>query len=276
MSGFLDQMRSAGVRRVAEALARESYGALEKRAQDTPAPPPLRLSPEGFDVIAEIKLRSPAAGALAKASDDWLGRATAYARGGAAAVSVLTEASLFDGSLEHLRAVAGQLAPLGVPAMRKDFLIDPYQVLEARSCGAGGVLVILRMLPREGVSQLLEVALHCGMFVLLEAFDRDDLALAADLLANRPAALRARVLIGVNCRDLQTLEVRSERFAELAPRLPQGWPAAAESGVASPAEARAVRALGYRLALIGTALMGSSDPAAHLAGILDAARTGSP
>lgn len=266
----------ASARRVAKASARESYGALEQRAIATPAAPPLRLSRAGFDVLAEIKLRSPAAGALADAGDDWLRRAAAYARAGAAAVSVLTEESRFDGSLVHLRDIAGHLAPLGVPAMRKDFMVDPYQVLEARACGAGGVLVILRMLPREGVAQLLDAALRLGMFVLLEAFDSDDLALAAALLAERATAVHERVLVGVNCRDLQTLEVRPERFAELAPHLPQGWPAVAESGVASPAEARAVRQLGYRVALIGTALMGSSDPAAHLAGILDAARTVSP
>jgi indole-3-glycerol phosphate synthase len=276
LSGFLDEMRAASAQRVAVACARESYGALERRAKDTPAAPPLTLSPEGFDVIAEIKLRSPAAGVLGKASDDWLRRAAAYARAGAAAVSVLTEASRFDGSLEHLRAVAGHLAPLRVPAMRKDFLTDPYQVLEARACGAGGVLVILRMLPREAVSQLLDVALQFGMFVLLEAFDSDDLALAAELLAGRAAALRESVLVGVNCRDLQTLAVRTERFAELAARLPQGWLAVAESGVASPAEARAVRQLGFSVALIGAALMGSSDPGSHLAGILHAARTGNP
>jgi indole-3-glycerol phosphate synthase len=276
MSGFLEEMRAASAQRVAVACARESYGALAQRAKETPAAPPLRLSPDGFDVIAEIKLRSPAAGALGNASDDWLRRAAEYARAGAVAVSVLTEESRFDGSLEHLRAVAVHLGPLGVPAMRKDFLTDPYQVLEARACGAGGVLVILRMLPRERVSQLLDVALQVGMFVLLEAFDSDDLALAAELLAGRAAALRERVLIGVNCRDLQTLKVRPERFAELATRLPQGWLAVAESGVAMPAEAHAVRRLGYRAALIGAALMQSGDPAAHLAGILDAARTGSP
>jgi indole-3-glycerol phosphate synthase len=276
VSSFLEEMRVASVRRVALALARESYGALETRAAAAPAAPSLRLSRGGFDVIAEIKLRSPAAGALGPAGDDWLRRAAAYARAGAAAVSVLTEESRFDGSLAHLRAAAGHLAPLGVPAMRKDFLVDPYQVLEARACGAGGVLVILRMLPREGTLQLLDVALRLGMFVLLEAFDTEDLALAAALLAERPAAGREAVLVGVNCRDLHTLEVRPQRFAELAPCLPPGFPAVAESGVATPAEALAVRKLGFGVALIGTALMESADPAAHLAGILDAARTGSP
>jgi indole-3-glycerol phosphate synthase len=276
MSGFLDDMRSTSARRVAESKAREAYVVLERRANATPAAPALRLSDEGFDVIAEIKLRSPAAGALGQAGDDWLGRAVAYARAGAVAVSVLTEASRFDGSLDHLRAVAQACATLGVPAMRKDFLVDPYQVLEARACGAGGILVILRMLPREDIAHLLDIAASVGLFTLLEAFDAKDLALAAEILAGRGAANRGSVLIGVNCRDLQTLQVRQERFAELAPCLPRNLPAVAESGVGAGAEACAVRKLGYRVALIGTALMSSADPAAHLAGILAAARASSP
>jgi len=274
VSGFLDQMKSASALRVAKASAHEKYAALERRAAAQAPAPPLRLSAAGFDVIAEIKLRSPAAGVLGEASDNWMGRACAYASAGAAAVSVLTEESRFDGSLEHLRAAAGLLAPLGVPAMRKDFLVDPYQVLEARACGAGGVLLILRMHSREGIMQLMDVALRLGMFVLLEAFDAADLALAADILALRTRADRGTVLVGVNCRDLQTLQVQPERFAELAAHLPKGLPAVAESGVGSPAEALAVRKLGFGIALIGTALMQSSDPAAQLAGILNTARAG--
>ena len=164
--------------------------ALERRARQAPAGAPLRLSASGFDVIAELKLRSPAAGVLGDESQDWLGRVAAYARGGAAAVSVLTEPSRFDGSLEHLRRAAQVLAPLGVPAMRKDFLVDPYQVLEARAAGAGGVLVILRMLPRPRIAELLDVAADHGLFVLLEAFDEADLELARELTARRTAGAR--------------------------------------------------------------------------------------
>jgi indole-3-glycerol phosphate synthase len=276
VSGFLDDMKVASAQRVASARAREDDATLEQRALALPPAPPLRLSRGGFDVIAEIKLRSPAAGVLGQASDNWMGRAAAYARAGAAAVSVLTEESRFDGSLEHLIDVAALLAPLGIPAMRKDFLVDPYQILEARACGAGGVLVILRMLAPEAVARMMDVAARLGMFVLLEAFDAADLEIAADLLAQRTRAPPATVLIGVNCRDLQTLEVRRERFAELAAQLPKGLPAVAESGVGKAAEALAVRKLGFRLALIGTALMESADPAAHLAGILTTARTAGP
>jgi indole-3-glycerol phosphate synthase len=291
MSGFLDDMASLSAARVAQALRHESIGALERRARNTPAGPPLRLSDSGFDVIAELKLRSPAVGVLGDESQDWLGRVAAYARGGAAAVSVLTEPSRFDGSLEHLRQAAAVLAPFGVPAMRKDFLVDPYQVLEARAAGAGGVLVILRMLTRTRIEELLDIAVEHGQFVLLEAFDEADLELARDLLDSRTAQSlrndarvrndaagkeevpRGQILLGVNCRDLQTLEVVPERFASLAPRLPSGWPAVAESGVASSADARRMRQLGYGLALIGTALMTGDDPSRLLGEMLNATRT---
>jgi indole-3-glycerol phosphate synthase len=289
MSGFLDDMARFSALRVTQATARESLAALERRAKSTPPSPRLRLSRAGFDVIAELKLRSPAAGVLSEQGEDWLGRVAQYALGGAAAVSVLTEPSRFDGSLEHLRQAALALAPLGVPAMRKDFLVDPYQVLEARAAGAGGVLVIVRMLSRSQMSQLLDAAAEHGMFVLLEAFDAADLATAKDLLTSRSAdratagratdaagratEAAADLLVGVNCRDLATLEVVQERFEALAPQLPGDWPAVAESGVATAADARRMRRLGYRLALIGTALMGCDEPAKLLGEILAATRT---
>jgi len=271
-SRFLDEMARSSAQRAASAARLEPIGALERRARARAPAPLLHLSMQGFDVIAEIKLRSPAAGVLGSSSDDWLSRAASYARAGAAAVSVLTEPSRFDGSLEQLGLAAAKLAPLGVPVMRKDFLVDPYQILEARAEGAGGVLVILRMLPQSRILELLDVAAEHRLFVLLEAFDGADLALAAELLSVR--AGRAEViLIGVNSRDLQTLEVVPERFAALAPQLPRAWPAVAESGVGSAEEAAAMQALGYRLALIGTALMVHDDPAALLAHIFAATRT---
>jgi indole-3-glycerol phosphate synthase len=275
MSDFLDQMARSSAERVTQAARVEPVGALERRACRTPPAPALRLRPTGFDVIAELKLRSPAAGVLGDATHDWQGRIAAYARGGAAAVSVLTEPSRFDGSLEHLRLAAAALAPFGVPAMRKDFIVDPYQVLEARAAGAGGVLVILRMLPRERLAELVRVAAEHGLFVLLEAFDAADLELARELGAAH-AAHAVPLLIGVNCRDLQTLAVVPERFAALAPALPAAWPAVAESGVLDAADARRMQQLGYRLALIGTALMSRDDPAALLAEIFAATRTVPP
>ena len=271
MSDFLSEMARSSTARAAKAARREPIADLERRARERPAAPRLRLSPSGFDIVAEIKLRSPAVGALQDPARDRRGRIEAYARGGAAAVSVLTEPSRFDGALEHLSEAAAVLAPLGVPVMRKDFLVDPYQVLEARAAGAGGVLLILRMLRRERLSEMLETANEHGLFVLLEAFDARDLDLATELLAG--GGLREAVLVGINCRDLTSLAVVPERFAELAPRLPPGVPAVAESGVATPADAQRVRGLGYRLALIGTALMGREDAGGLLAEMLRAART---
>jgi indole-3-glycerol phosphate synthase len=277
MSGFLDDMARSSTERVTQAKVRESLDELQRRAKAANPSAPLRLSKAGFDVIAELKLRSPAAGALSVPSDDWLKRVVAYARGGAAAVSVLTEPSRFDGSLEHLRQASRALGPLGVPAMRKDFLVDPYQVLEARAAGAGGVLVIVRMLSRSQMTALLDVAAEHGMFVLLEAFDAADLAAARELLALRgDRANHGRVdniLVGINCRDLQTLKIVPERFETLAPQLPGSWPAVAESGVASSADALRMMRLGYRLALIGTALMSRDDPAQLLREILATTRT---
>jgi indole-3-glycerol phosphate synthase len=272
MSGFLDSMAQSSAARVAAAAQRESFAELRQRALALPAAPPLRLSPDGFDVIAEIKLRSPAAGQLGAQSDDWLARAVAYCSGGAAAVSVLTEPSRFDGSLEHLQRAAQALRPLNVPAMRKDFLVDRYQVAEARTAGAGGVLLIVRMLTPPQLEQLLDAAAEFGLFVLLEAFDGDDLTAAAEALRGRERHA-PQVLIGINSRDLQTLKVNPERFDVLAPLLPAGWPAVAESGVASCADAKHMQRLGYRLALIGTALMTSSEPARFLSEIFDATRT---
>jgi indole-3-glycerol phosphate synthase len=274
MSGFLDEMARSSAERVLQAKKRESFAELRRRAEAAPPSAPLRLSAQGFDVIAELKLRSPASGVLADRGDDWLTRVADYARAGAAAVSVLTEPSRFDGSLEHLWRAAEVLAPLGVPIMRKDFLVDPYQVLEARAAGAGGVLVIARMLSRRQIIDLLDAAAQYQLFVLLEAFDATDLSLARELLAARSAA--ECTLVGLNCRDLQTLQVVQERFAALAPLLPREWPCVAESGVATPADARAMRRLGYDLALIGTALMNRDDPAVLLQEILNAARTVQP
>jgi indole-3-glycerol phosphate synthase len=196
---------------------------------------------------------------------------------------VLTEPSRFDGALEHLRQASAILAPFGVPTMRKDFIVDPYQLLEARAAGAGGVLIILRMLPPQRIAELMKVAAEHELFVLLEAFDAADLALAGDLseAARQPGGEpedvpRQTLLVGVNCRDLQTLEVVEARFSALASLLPPRWPAVAESGVDSPAAARSACRLGYRLALIGTALMNCEAPAKLLSEILAATRTVPP
>jgi indole-3-glycerol phosphate synthase len=276
VSGFLEQMAAASVARVRTARARVGEAALLERAQRTPAPPPLRLAADGFDLIAELKLRSPAAGALAALDASVAANVTAYARAGAAAVSVLTEPTRFDGSLAHLGDAARALAPHQVPAMRKDFLVDPYQVLEARAAGAGGVLLILRMLSREALAALIECARTQGLFVLLEAFDAQDLEHMSDVVA--ADAGRTMLLAGVNCRDLATLEVLPERLLELAPLVPRAVPQVAESGVSDAEDARRLAAAGYRLILVGSALMRDQDPVGLARTLIEAGRAarGSP
>lgn len=262
---FLARMAAGSAARVPAPAAE---GALLAACRAMPPAPPLRLA--GFDLVAEIKRRSPAEGAL-QADADVAARAAAYAAAGAAAVSVLTEPTRFGGSLDDLAAAGRVLAPLGVPAMRKDFLVDPRQLLEARAAGAGGVLLIVAMLGDAALGEMLAVAREQGLFVLLEAFDEPDLERAAGLAAGG-ADPAAPVLVGVNSRDLRTLAVDPERLARLAPHLPAGIAAVAESGLQTPADAAAAAALGYRLALVGTALMRAADPARLAADMLAAGR----
>jgi indole-3-glycerol phosphate synthase len=154
--------------------------------------------------------------------------------------------------------------------MRKDFLVDPYQVLEARAAGAGGVLVILRLVPRQEITVLLDCARAQGLFVLLEAFDENDIALMNELVSEHRGT--NQLFAGVNCRDLATLKVVPGRLTELAPLLPLTVPRVAESGVISAADAGRVAAAGYSLALVGSALMQGRDPGALAAAILGAGR----
>src|SRR5579871_1246418 len=144
MSGFLDQMAQSSAERARLSQAQLPVAALEAKIRALPPAPALKLSAAGFDVIAELKLRSPAVGALSAAASEGATRIQGYARGGAAAVSVLTEPSRFDGALSHLEDAVATLKPVGLPAMRKDFIVDAYQLAEARAAGAGGALLIVR------------------------------------------------------------------------------------------------------------------------------------
>ncbi len=269
MSGdFLQVMAASSRRRADEARRQVSYDTLAVRARQTPKPPALRLHPR-FDVIAEIKLRSPASGGPARASDDLPARATAYASGGAAAVSVLTEPSRFDGSILHLAGAARALATHGLPAMRKDFIVDPYQLVEARAAGAGGALLILRLLTRAELESLVAVGRSLDLFLLLEAFDEGDLDTARALVA---ALGTQALLVGVNCRDLATLQVRPDRLCDLAPKLPTSVPCVAESGIGSAGDAHAMARAGYRIALVGSALMESAEPQTLVREMVEAGR----
>jgi len=266
MTSFLDRMAAASRARVEAARRSESEAALAALARAAPAPLPLRLM--GFGLIAELKRRSPAAGGLAGPGFDTGRQLEAYARGGAAAVSVLTEPDEFLGEPGDLEAAAKALRPLGCPVMRKDFLVDAYQVLEARALGASGILLIVAMLDDTALGELVAAAAEQGLFVLLEAFDEDDLERLAKL--RLPAG--PQFLVGVNSRNLRTLAVDFGRFARLAGRLRDDLPAVAESGIETAEAAAAVAGLGYSLALVGSALMRDGDPAEAVGRFLAAGR----
>lgn len=267
--GFLDDMAESSRRRLQAARSAVPLQALIERCA---ALPPALLPARGgrFDLIAELKLRSPALGQLAEAGTDLGARVETYARSGACAVSVLTEPERFGGSLEHLQQAAVRLAPLGVPVMRKDFLVDPYQLYEARCAGAGGALLIVRMLTDPQLAEMLECARSLGLFILLETFDEEEIDRAA--AAGAVVANPDRLFIGVNSRDLQTLEVVPERLGGLAGRLPARWPRVAESGLETPEDAADMARAGYDLALVGGALMRSPEPAGLLQQMLEAGR----
>lgn len=271
---FLAGMARSSAARVEAARAVVSDEALWRRALASPAAPRLALSAQRFDLIAEVKLRSPAVGQLKGGEENVASRVSDYAEAGAAAVSVLTEPSRFDGSLEHLDLAARALSARGgVPAMRKDFLVDPYQVAEARIAGAGGILIILRMLTHAQTTALLEAAAHLKLFVLAETFDEADIAIAHELLA-LPVARELDLLVGLNSRDLTTLQVVPGRLEQFADRLPASVPRVAESGVADAADCARLAGVGYELALVGSALMTAADPRALVAEMLRAGRQG--
>ena len=254
MSDFLQSMAKTSAERAAQVAADFTSSDFDK--------PVVPLALNSFDVIAEIKERSPAEGDLSDVGTNRDARARSYASGGAAAISVLTEPSRFDGALSHLEEVV--TAVPNTPVMRKDFLVEPIQILEARKAGASGVLLITTMLSDATLTEMLNRAWEHGMFVLLEAFDEDDLRRASAQLeapANKDKADAGQLLVGVNTRNLRTLEVDSERLKKLAPLLPAAR-CVAESGLRVAADAARVAGWGYSMALVGTALMRSDDPAA--------------
>lgn len=274
MSGdFLATMAASSRARVTEAERTLPRTELLRRASAAAPAPRLRLD-GAFDLIAEVKLRSPAVGQLRQSTEDVAGRVRSYADAGAAAISILTEPTRFDGSMQHLDLAVQALAGRA-PTMRKDFLVDPYQVMEARIAGAGGVLIILRMLERLEIDALLDSAATLGLFALLEAFDASDIELAHELVrqhAARARAAAAPLLVGVNCRDLVTLQVVPGRLEQLARRLPTDVPRVAESGVTTAGDAARIAAAGYDLALVGGALMQAQDPARLVREMLAAGR----
>jgi indole-3-glycerol phosphate synthase len=230
---------------------------------------PLRF--DAFDIIAEIKNESPAEGLLAAAGEDRAGRARQYAEAAVLAVSVLTEPSRFAGELAHLEEVVAAIPD--TPVMRKDFLVEPGQILEARAAGASGVLLIVTMLSDVKLREMLDCAGEHGLFVLLECFDASDLSQLRAILtsADSDRAEKGELLFGINTRNLRTLTVDADRLETLADKLPPGR-VVAESGIRNAGGVARAARLGYSIALVGTALMRSRDPAALIRTLCAAGR----
>jgi indole-3-glycerol phosphate synthase len=215
----------------------------------------LRRGPEGPRVIAEVKRRSPSKGDI-RIDLDPAALAAAYAAGGASAVSVLTEPRHFAGSPGDLRAVR---AAVDLPVLRKDFVTTPYQVWEARAWGADAVLLIVAALDPPSLRALLDEAAGAGLDALVEVHTEPE--------AEQAAAAGA-TLIGVNTRDLATLEVDPNRFAAVRGALPAGAVLVAESGIRDHADVRAAADAGADAVLVGETLVRADDPAAAVRGLL--------
>lgn len=253
---------------LAERQARVTRDELRARLADLPpaldATAALRDAP-GLALIAEVKRSSPSKGALATIADP-AALAASYQAGGATAVSVLTERHRFGGSLTDLAAVRDAVR---IPVLRKDFMVEAYQVDEARAWGADIVLLIVAALEQDRLVALHEQATALGMTVLVEVHDEEETRRALDA--------GARVL-GVNARDLKTLQVHRDVFARLRPLVPDDVVTIAESGVRDVQDVRAYAAAGARGVLVGEALVTHGDPAATVGEFTRAApvTTGGP
>jgi indole-3-glycerol phosphate synthase len=207
------------------------------------------------NVIAEFKRRSPSRGTL---RDDLppASAAQAYESAGAAALSVLTEPEFFGGTLDDLRQAR---AATTLPVLRKDFVVDPYQVWEAWIAGADAVLLIVAALSGPEMRALFDTAREAGIDALVEVHDEDELVRALEAGA---------VLVGVNNRDLRTLEVSLETSLALASRIPDDVVAVAESGIRTGEDVRRLRSAGFDAFLVGEHLMTAPDPGEALRGLL--------
>jgi len=259
---LLRTILAATRRAVATRREREPVAALERRAAAARADgrrfEQALARPGRLNVIAECKRRSPSRGVLAPAYDP-VRIAAAYERGGAAAVSVLTEPTFFDGSLEHLAAVREAVK---LPLLRKDFIVDEYQLLEARAHGADAVLLIVAALDQPALEALHRRAGELNLSALVEVHSESELRRAIDAGAR---------VIGVNNRDLRTLAVDTGASHRLARGLPPHVVGVSESGLQSRQDLERLRAIGYRACLIGERFMVDPDPARALAELTGAA-----
>jgi indole-3-glycerol phosphate synthase len=236
---------------------------LEREAAAADFPPPLAevLRREAVAVIAEVKRRSPSAGTIRDDLDP-ASHAESYARAGAAAISVLTDGPFFGGSLDDLRAVGLRVQ---VPLLRKDFILDELQILEARAAGASAVLLIVRALSRRRLSELVACAEQWRLDVLVEVHTAAELAVALDAGAE---------IVGVNSRDLDTFRIDTATAWDILRAVPSGIIAVAESGMATAADVEAAAASGADAVLIGTALSSASRPDRLLADLIGIPRRG--
>lgn len=244
-----------------EALVSEAD--LRAALLDAPATrdPMPHLRGAATSVIAEVKRRSPSRGLLADIADP-AALAREYADGGAAAISVLTETRRFGGSLEDLRAVR---ASVETPLLRKDFIVSEYQLLEARAAGADMALLMASCLPDDRLDRLHDYARELGLTVLLEVHDEDETERAITLGAE---------LIGINARDLRTLEVDTDTFGRLAPLVPADRVLVAESSVRTPADVQRFVDEGARAVLVGEALVRDGAPREAVAAMTGVLRSG--
>lgn len=232
---------------------------IKRRAAAAPGPRDVlaALRAPGIGVIAEVKRRSPSKGELASIADP-AELAAAYAEGGARVISVLTEQRRFGGSLADLAAVR---AVVDVPVLRKDFIVSPYQVHEARAFGADLVLLIVAALEQNALDSLLDRVESLGMTALVEVHTEEE--------CDRALEAGAKV-VGVNARDLHTLEVDRTTFGRIAPGLPSGVLRIAESGVRGPGDLLTYAGWGADAVLVGEGLVTSGDPQAAVRGLVAA------
>ena len=250
--------RSVEVRREREPAATLERRALEKQPRGDLFEQNLRAGASAtrpFNVIAECKRRSPSRGVL-RADYDPVAIAKSYTDAGAAAISVLTEPTFFDGSLDHLTAVRGAV---NTPLLRKDFIVDAYQLLEARAAGADAILLIVAALDDAELRALLQGAAEHELAALVEVHTAEELVRAQQAGAR---------LIGVNSRNLKTLTVSLDTLYELAAKMAPATTAVAESGLRTRADLESLRSAGYSAFLVGERFMTDADPGAALARLI--------
>jgi indole-3-glycerol phosphate synthase len=209
----------------------------------------------GLNVIAECKRRSPSQGVL-KADYNPAAIAKGYENAGAAAISVLTESTFFDGSLDHLVSVR---SATDLPILRKDFILDRYQIFEARAAGADAILLVAAALCRSTLARLHREAVDAGLDALVEVHDLSELQIAVEAGAS---------IVGINNRNLRTLAVDPELSIQAVKLIPEGVIAVAESGLKSREDLQRLKAAGYDAFLMGEALMATPDPGTALGEIL--------